>query len=64
MQTRRCVWPSIRLLLMRSLDTLHIWQQRHHSRYDLLHLNDRLLKDIGINRADAEREAHKPFWQP
>ena len=26
-------------------------------------MNDRDLKDIGITRYDAYREAHKPFWR-
>jgi uncharacterized protein YjiS (DUF1127 family) len=27
-------------------------------------LDDRLLRDVGLSRAEAEREAHKPFWRP
>lgn len=42
--------------------TLEIWQVRARQRRDLLDLDDRLLRDIGINRAEAEREASKPFW--
>lgn len=57
------VWQSIRVLLVRGLDILRTWQQRHRTRRDLLNLNDRLLRDIGISRAEAEREASKPFWQ-
>lgn len=29
----------------------------------LLQLDDRLLKDIGITREEAEREGHKVFWE-
>jgi uncharacterized protein YjiS (DUF1127 family) len=47
-----------------SLDTLRLWQQRHRGRRDLLHLNERMLRDIGLNRAAATREAYKAFWQP
>lgn len=35
---------------------------RHSSRQALRALDDRLLKDIGISRADAEREAGRRFW--
>ena len=35
------------------------WQQRQ----DLLDLDDRLLRDMGITRHQAEREASKPFWR-
>ena len=31
-------------------------------RRDLLALNDDALKDIGINRVEAEREAYRGFW--
>ena len=35
------------------------WQQRQ----DLRDLDDRLLRDIGITRRQAEREGSKPFWR-
>jgi len=37
--------------------------QRHRSRRELLQMNDCMLKDIGISRADALWEASKPFWR-
>ncbi len=37
---------------------LEIQRQRR----ELLRLDDRMLKDIGISRIDAEREAKRPFW--
>ena len=42
---------------------LAIWHARAKQRHDLLALDDRLLSDIGINRAQAESEAAKHFWQ-
>lgn len=44
-------------------DILAAWQARLDSRRHLLELDDRLLRDIGISRYDAEREAAKPFWR-
>ncbi|GEN26588.1 hypothetical protein HVA01_02340 [Halovibrio variabilis] len=40
-------------------------QYRHnrHSRRQLLALDDRLLKDIGITREQAQKEGRKPFWK-
>ena len=58
------IWQSVRSLLACSLDTLCLWQQRHRGRRDLLHLNERMLRDIGLNRVEAAREADKPFWRP
>jgi len=38
------------------------WQRRSRSRQELEGLSDATLRDIGITRCDAHREAHKPFW--
>jgi uncharacterized protein YjiS (DUF1127 family) len=38
------------------------WHQLAHERRALLALSDHMLKDIGITRAEAEREASRPFW--
>ncbi len=45
-------------------ETLLTWQERASQRRHLASLEDRMLKDMGISRADAEREASKPFWRP
>lgn len=39
------------------------WQTRARARRHLQYLDDYLLKDIGLTRADVEREACKPFWR-
>ena len=36
--------------------------ERRRSRIALLELSDHQLKDLGISRADAYREAIRPFW--
>lgn len=45
-----------------ALAMLDRWIERHRQRNALLGLNDSLLKDIGISRADAVHEGEKPFW--
>jgi uncharacterized protein YjiS (DUF1127 family) len=40
---------------------LHL-AERRRQRLALLELDDRLLADIGVSRADALAEARKPFW--
>jgi uncharacterized protein YjiS (DUF1127 family) len=48
------------------LGTLRVWSQRNRQRHTLRLLverDDYLLKDIGLSRDDALREANKPFWQ-
>lgn len=48
---------------LRLLAQLDEWVDRRRQRRALLGLNDDLLKDIGVSRADAFREATKPFWR-
>lgn len=43
--------------------TLTTWRQRAVERRQLLALDGRILKDIGISRVDAVNEASKPFWR-
>ena len=38
------------------------WQDRANQRHLLRSMPDAALKDMGISRSDAEREAGKPFW--
>jgi uncharacterized protein YjiS (DUF1127 family) len=48
------------------LGTLRVWSQRNRQRHTLRLLverDDYLLKDVGLSRDDALREAEKPFWQ-
>jgi uncharacterized protein YjiS (DUF1127 family) len=45
------------------LEVVATWSQRAGERRQLLTLDERMLKDIGANRADAWQEAHKPFWR-
>ena len=37
--------------------------RRSRGRSSLTELDDRLLRDIGISRAEARRESSKPFWR-
>jgi uncharacterized protein YjiS (DUF1127 family) len=47
------VWLALALLR---------WQELAQQRRRLLSLDDRMLKDIGITRAEATREGTRPFW--
>lgn len=42
---------------------IDLWLHRHNSRRHLAELDDYMLKDIGMTRVDADREALKPFWR-
>lgn len=39
------------------------WIRRSNERRALARLNDHLLTDIGLTRAEVERETRKYFWQ-
>ena len=45
-------------LFLKALD----WSEQARQRQRLMELDDHLLKDIGISRADVERETSRSFW--
>jgi uncharacterized protein YjiS (DUF1127 family) len=49
--------------VVRVVETFDLWMARVQQRRDLLALNDRMLRDVGVNRAEASAEAEKPFWR-
>jgi uncharacterized protein YjiS (DUF1127 family) len=49
--------------LEQAVDTILTWRERARMRRQLLMLDDRLLKDIGLTRTQAFGEAEKPFWR-
>lgn len=46
-----------------AVEVLREWSRRRRYRSYLAAMGDRDLKDIGLMRLDAEREADRPFWQ-
>ena len=44
-------------------ETLVRWQERADQRLRLSGLDEHLLKDIGLSRADTLPESAKPFWK-
>jgi len=39
------------------------WYRRARERQALAELDEHLLRDCGLSRAEAHREAAKPFWR-
>lgn len=39
------------------------WHRLAYERRLLASLDDRMLRDIGVTRSDAETESRKPFWR-
>lgn len=50
-------------LATRTVGVVLIWQERATQRHALAALEERMLCDMGLSRADARREAAKPFWR-
>ena len=55
--------PTTTGLFIGTLDRLLLWQERASQRQALSSLDDRMLRDIGVTRAEAYHEAGKPFWR-
>ncbi len=45
------------------LSVVSTWRARRAWRLDLRRLDDHMLSDIGLGRAEAEMEIAKPFWR-
>lgn len=54
---------ALGLALACGLTALVLWQERARERRRLATLDERLLRDVGLSRADIEQEIRKPFWQ-
>ena len=54
--------PGPATWLFHAIELVLGWREVARQRRAVLELDERLLKDIGITRADAEHEASRPFW--
>jgi uncharacterized protein YjiS (DUF1127 family) len=54
--------PRLRAGLSSLVLRLLRWQELARERRALAAMDDHMLKDIGLSRADARREAGRPFW--
>jgi len=62
-RTAAGLWLDVKALAATALARLLHWHDVARQRRALLALDARILKDIGISRAEAEREAGRPFWR-
>ena len=53
---------SVPVLLSRACQLADTWLQRRKGRISLASLTDDQLRDIGVSRSEALREAARPFW--
>jgi uncharacterized protein YjiS (DUF1127 family) len=57
------VATALKLALLASLAALVLWQERSRQRTHLAELSEHALKDMGMTRADVEREIDKFPWR-
>src|SRR5215469_13658573 len=61
-------YAQIKRLIVLLRASVECWVKRSRQRRALYEIAERddhhLLKDIGVSREEAFREADKPFWQP
>jgi uncharacterized protein YjiS (DUF1127 family) len=50
-------------VIIAAIESVLLWNDRGRDRRHLASLDDRMLRDIGLSRADVEREYRKSFWQ-
>ncbi len=54
---------AFRMAMIHIFEMVRIWNKRINGRNQLVDMNDRLLKDIGITRDEARKEYRKHFWE-
>ncbi len=53
---------SIKDRLIQLIESVYCWNERQRSLRQLAQLDDRMLKDIGLSRADVEGQLDKSTW--
>ncbi len=56
--------PTLAVLLIYMANVLTVWSHRRKSRRALGQLTAQHLDDLGLTRAQAEKESLKRFWMP
>jgi uncharacterized protein YjiS (DUF1127 family) len=55
--------PSSGNLFRRTFDLLLEWRGRARDRHELARLDERSLRDLGLDRGAVWSECDKPFWR-
>ncbi len=55
--------PLLAALAVRFANVVVSWETRRRTRLQLKNLDDHLLRDIGLSRAEARIESSRKFWQ-
>ncbi len=62
-EPRQSLGERIATAVVAAFTQVREWRERARSRNALLRLDDRMLRDLGIDRATARYLGSRPFWQ-
>lgn len=62
-QPRPVLRASMIAWIGRAVSIVSVWNLRARQRRELRELDDAILRDVGISRAEANFRADKPFWR-
>lgn len=54
---------SLSALLSDATNAINVWRWRRRERRAIRHLDDHMLRDIGLDRVTAESIGTRPFWK-
>ena len=49
--------------VVRGTEFLLLWRRRAKERHAMAHLDDTILRDLGLSRSEITWESRKPFWR-
>jgi len=55
--------PVLARVALKVAAAVTLWDLRRRTRKHLRTLDDRLLQDVGLTRAEAQAESAHPFWR-
>jgi uncharacterized protein YjiS (DUF1127 family) len=59
----RAAPSTVGALLGDAAAKLNLWSARRRDRRAIRHLDDHMLRDIGVDRLTAEQIGERPFWK-
>ena len=45
------------------ISAMNLWIERYHQRKQLAELEPRMMRDLGLSKAQVQAEISKPFWK-
>ena len=61
-KAQRSLQTRLSIGIISVFEYVYGWNERQRSLHQLAQLDDRMLKDIGLSRADVDGEVQKSLW--